>query len=203
MKHLLFSLLTFVFMLSTLQAQRLNDGDKAPSIVTTDVKGNAIHLKKIAKDKKVLLVFLRYAWCPICNLRTHELIQNYDALKEKGYEIIAFYQSPLEKMKEYVEDRQIPFPVVADFEGKFYQLYQLEYNMEKVQKSMEMPEFQARIPSALSITNMEEDQTKYGVEKENADALIPGDFVIDKKGKIERAYYGKFFGDHLHLEDLK
>lgn len=204
LRHLFINFLLCVVLQNIGFAQRLELGEKAPNISVTDIKGNKQNLKTIVKNKKVLAVFFRYAWCPICNMRTHELIENYSKLQEKGYEVLAFYQTEANKLLPYVEDHKIPFPVIADFEGKYYQLYKLEYNKDKFEKSFGDERTKKAIEKALTISDYESEKKKYEAKDGNEPAadLIPGDFIINRKGIIERAYYGAFFGDHLPLSEV-
>ncbi|MCH2042901.1 MAG: AhpC/TSA family protein [Saprospiraceae bacterium] len=183
--------------------ERLKSGDKAPSIKTEDVLGNTINVKKMVKDQKVLLVFLRHAWCPICNNRTHELIQNYDALKKKGYEVIVFYQSPKDRLIRYVEDYKLPFRVVADPDQVYYKMYELEFDQKKVLAESKNNEVTTALKKkGMKLIGGKKGIKKYKTGKEKGMDLIPGDFVIGKKETIEKAFYGKFLGDHLALDDL-
>lgn len=193
-------------LLTAQSTNRLQVNDKAPSISITDVLGNKQNLKSLCKKQKVLLVFLRYAWCPICNVRTHELIEQYADIKKKGYEVVVFYQSPAEQMRAYVEDKKIPYITVSDPERKYYNLYKMEYNAQKV------AEDGSKDPNTLAIATKgvtlitPSEMTKYSSDKDDAQVgatLIPGDFLIDQQGYIEQAYYGAFLGDHLPLSDLK
>lgn len=56
-------------------AQKLRLGDAAPQIKTFDVFGEEVHISK-NNHSKVLIGFMRYVGCPVCNFRTHELIEN-------------------------------------------------------------------------------------------------------------------------------
>ncbi len=60
---------------------RLTAGNIAPDFTVTDVKGKTISLSDY-KGKAVLLVFLRYAGCPWCNLALHRLTLNISYLKK-------------------------------------------------------------------------------------------------------------------------
>lgn len=200
----MFLFLAFGTLLSA-QETRLSANDKAPSFSVTDVLGRKQNLKALYKKEKVLLVFLRYAWCPVCNVRTHELIQQYDALKKKGYEVVVFYQSPAEAMKAYVEDKKIPFITISDPDRKYYQLYKLEYNGKKVMENITNDANTAATLTKSATIISEQERMKYATDKDNAEVggtLIPGDFIINQKGRIEKLSYGKFLGDHLPLSEL-
>jgi peroxiredoxin Q/BCP len=179
----------------------LKIGDKAPKITQNDVFGELFSLRKSVRESKLLVVFMRHAWCPVCNARTHELIKNYDALKEQGYEVVAVYQTVNESLELYAQDYNIPFKLLADPDSKLYYLYQLEFSKTKVAKSTLRKRFD-RIYKKGKKDFQGKDPKRYKVKGEGGLSLIPGDFVINKKGMLEQAYYGKFLGDHLPLELL-
>jgi hypothetical protein len=44
---------------------------------------------------------------------------------------------------------------------------------------------------------------KKPMKQDGALTRIPAEFLIDEKGKLILAHYGKFMGDHLPIETLK
>ncbi|MCP4443455.1 MAG: AhpC/TSA family protein [Aureispira sp.] len=202
---LVFALLFFVGATVDIQAQknaRFEVGDKAPNINIKDVKGDKLNLKSLAKDQKVLLVFLRHAWCPVCNFRTHELIKNYEALKAKGYEIVVVYESKQEKLIDYVEDKKLPYRVIADPEGDLYKLYRVERSQKKMKLGIGKKGFKELYAEGTKLYG-EKGLEAYKAEGEGETSmLIPADFVIEGQ-KITTSYYGKFLGDHLAIKDIK
>jgi peroxiredoxin len=80
-------------------AKKLTPGEKAPTFTTTDVHGDKIKLSTY-KDSYVLLVFLRYAGCPYCNLAIHRLALEYKQLLDNDCQVIAFIQSSKENIEE-------------------------------------------------------------------------------------------------------
>ncbi|WCL80942.1 redoxin domain-containing protein [Saprospira sp. CCB-QB6] len=180
---------------------RLKEGEKAPLFKIEDVYGKQFKLKKILKsNEKTLLVFMRHAWCPVCNLRSHELIDNYKNLQAAGYEVVVVYESKQEALLRYVEDHQLPFKVIADPQGLLYKEYKVERNAEKLKASLKRKETLEHIEKGKNMYKKE--FKSYMAEGESVDALIPADFVLDHKGKIIKAYYGQYLDDHLPLEEL-
>jgi thioredoxin-dependent peroxiredoxin len=143
----------------------LKKGDKAPKIFLKDVYEKKVSIKKITKTHKILLVFLRHAWCPICNLRTHELIKNYDALKKKGYEVVAVYPSNSAILQEYAADYNLPFKVIADPNLELNTVYQLEHSAGKMAKTM-MKSSQRKQMRTGKESYMNKDNSKYRAKKE-------------------------------------
>lgn len=178
----------------------LEMGDKVPNFTTKDVLGNKINLKKTLKNSNVLLTFLRPAWCPICNARTHELIRNYEALKAQGFEVIAVYPSTAEELKGYVNDLSIPFAVIADPEEELYRLYKVERSKEKYNRVGKEPKALKALKEGQEL--YKKHGNDYGGLQQVKEPIIPADFVLEKD-KIKQAYYGAFLGDHLSIKDLK
>ncbi|EJF51988.1 Peroxiredoxin [Saprospira grandis DSM 2844] len=191
----------FLFAQQAPLSERLHSGDEAPLFNTTEVRGEKLKLRKLLKEQdRVLLVFMRHAWCPVCNLRSHELMERYEELKAANYEVVVVYESPQEQLIRYVEDHELPFKVVADPSGELYRSYKVERNPEKLKAAMQDEKTLAHIEKGKK--SYKKDFRSYMAKGEKPDALIPADFVLDHKGNILQAYYGKTLDDHLPLEEL-
>ncbi|CAA6801982.1 MAG: Alkyl hydroperoxide reductase/ Thiol specific antioxidant/ Mal allergen [uncultured Aureispira sp.] len=198
---LLLSSVFLLFCSTEIFAQKLSKDVKVYNIKTVDVVGNKINLHKILKDNdKVLICFFRPVWCPICNKRTHELIERYDELKKKGIEVLAIYPNNSETMAQYVKDAEIPFPVISDPNEVIYEKYAIERSAEKVQATYGQKEAKEAIS---------EGQTLYAgkVYKEAGvgdkyEKIINADFLVGAKRVLEIGYYGEYIGDHYSLDKL-
>jgi len=178
----------------------LKEGSKAPNFVTMDVLGNKVKLNKILKNSNVLITFLRPIWCPICNARTHELIEYYQEMKEKGIEVIAVYPSSEEKLRGYVKDIEIPFIVIADPEEELFKLYGVERSEAKYKRVMK----EERALNALKRGQelYKKHGNNYGGSKNVTAAIIPADFIINQSQIIKVAHYGGFVGDHIRVTNI-
>jgi thioredoxin-dependent peroxiredoxin len=179
----------------TTMAQKLKNNDKAPDFEMISVKGDAIRLENL-KGKTVLLTFFRFAGCPVCNFRMHELMGNYEQLKSQNMEVIAVFESGNEMLKTYLTDSPVPFPVIGDPTLLLYKKYGTDKSVFKMMRTMfkKKPKEQ-----------MKQGETLFQGKKYKQDgsmARIPADFIIDEKGIIKTAHYGKFIGDHIPLETL-
>lgn len=195
---LLSSLLLFLGTLN-LSAQKLFKDIKVPNISTTDATGNKIKLQNLLKDNdKVLICFFRPVWCPICNKRTHELIERYDELKKKGIEVIAIYPSKQETMAQYVKDAKIPFPVISDPDEIIYKQYAVERSMQKLKASFEVEGLKEVLARGKKLYKGK----SYPKNGEKYDSIINADFLVGSKRVLEVAYYGDYVGDHYSLDKL-
>ena len=105
-------------------------GDRVPDFVIKDIDGNTIQLSNNI-GKKTLLVFFRFATCPLCTVRFVQLIQNFSTYQNKGLNIIAVFESSPEFINRYITDkRKVPFPIIADLEGKLYKLYNVKKSIK-------------------------------------------------------------------------
>lgn len=171
--------------------KRLSTNYNAPLFKQPDFLGNEIHLNKY-KDSKVLISFFRGAACPFCNLRIHQLINNFDEFEKRNIKIIAFFAASQSEIAKYAGQQNPPFPIIPDPDLKIYKLYGIEKSFWGMAKTMMNPGKMMNIM-----------RSKYFNMKSVSDKpLMPADFVLDKNFVITHAYYGKDFGDHIPLEEL-
>lgn len=172
---------------------KLTSNNPAPSFDTRDVFGNEVKTPD-PSGKKLYLSFQRNAGCPVCNLRTHELLKHADYFKSHNISVFLVYESPVEKMKEYLGDNSYPFHFIADPQNKLYNLYGVERSMLKLMKGM----FNGLLVRASKGAKLFRKPMKQDGHLDR----IPAEFIIDERGKISLAHYGKFLGDHLALDVL-
>lgn len=173
---------------------RLKDGDTVRSFETADMRGRRVELTG-QPGRHVLLSFYRYASCPLCNLRVHELSGRCGAWQEQGLDLLAVFQSPQDKLRHYVGQQQTPFPLIPDPEQRLYQLYGVGHSWGGFLKAwvMRLPEIgrsvfgQGFLPGSV----------EGGIHR------IPADFLVRPNGTIAVAYYGRDIGDHLPLERIE
>lgn len=190
-------LLPLIFILCgtewSFSQKQFKQGDKLPELALAPVFGDSIKTSEL-KGKKILITFNRYVSCPLCNFRTHELLSVYDTLKKNNLVIISVYESTKESLKEYTTREQVPFIMIADPEEKLYKLF-------KVQKSW----WKSFIGLFSDYRRKHSEGKKLFKSKHKRDGnlnRIGADFLIDENGTIQTAYYGKFVGDHLPVEEI-
>lgn len=196
MKHFIKIIgIVVAFSVQFATAQRIKVNDKAPTFTAIDVSGTKIDLEKY-KDKKVFLAFFRYASCPVCNFRMHDILENYDQIKASGYEIIAVYESTNETLNEFLKDENVPFPIIGDSELVLYKKYRVEKSFWRTIGSV----FDKKVTSNKS--KGKELFKGKKLKKDGNLTRIPADFLIDENGIITTAYYGTDIGDHLPLDQI-
>ncbi|NIW80888.1 MAG: redoxin domain-containing protein [Calditrichae bacterium] len=165
---------------------------KAKNIRLPAIDGSTFDLESV-KGKPFMLSFLRFASCPFCNLRVNELVKRFDEFGN-DFTIIAVFDSPLENLIRHTGGHKAPFFILADEHNTYYREYGIERSILGVLIGMflRMPTlfkamFKGYIPTTIkgSMTTM------------------PADFLIDREGIIQVAYYGKDEGDHLPFDKVK
>lgn len=175
---------------------RIQPGTIAPTFSTQDSSGNHVNLSDYT-GKWLLLSFLRNGACAMCNLRVHQLIQNYPELQQQNLEIVTVFESPNSSTQQYVGKQNAPFPIIPDPEAKLYALYGVETSEEKVNATMAKPETPDKIAQAAAhgfALTPEEGSNFY---------RMPADFLIAPDSSIRIAHYADFVYDHLELITLE
>lgn len=171
---------------------RLKSGVKAKNISLPAIDGSMFETES-AKGKPIMLSFFRFASCPFCNLRVNELVRRFDEFGN-DFTIIAVFDSPLDNLTRHAEGHKAPFPILADEDNKYYREYGIEHSVLGMLKGivLRMPTllkgmFKGYIPTTIkgSMTTM------------------PADFLIDREGIIQVAFYGRDDGDHLPFDTVK
>ncbi len=95
----------------------LIDKPAAPAVTFTTLKGKSISLQSLRG--KIVLVNFWATSCPGCIKEMPDLIHTYNQYKNRGFEIIAVAMSydPPNYVLNFVQTRQLPFPVALDING--------------------------------------------------------------------------------------
>jgi peroxiredoxin len=175
---------------------KLTRNSPAPDFSTVDLFDQPFQLSRLA-GRPVLLSFLRYGGCALCNLRVHELIQHYPKLAQLGCAVLVVFESSRESIVTHVSRQQAPFPIIADPEARLYDLYAVETSEKKVMANLGTTPKQQQLMQAAA-------QLGYGLRREPEDNFfrMPADFLIGPDQVILESFYSDIIGDHLDLNDV-
>lgn len=171
---------------------RLQTGQAAPAFAAQDVHGQMIRLEDY-RGRYLFMSFYRYASCPFCNLRVHELIQRLAEFEDVDLSLVAVFQSPRTQIARYIGKQRPPFPILPDPRLYLYRDYGVETSLRafligatrhlgKALRAMRLGFLPGRIQGSV--------------------ARVPADFLIGPRGEILIAYYGRDISDHLLIETL-
>lgn len=91
----------------------LQIGDKAPDFKGVDQTGKTHQLSDY-KGKKLIVFFYPKASTPGCTAEVCNLRDNYEVLKEKGYELLGVSADSAERQQKFIDKNSLPFPLLAD-----------------------------------------------------------------------------------------
>lgn len=178
--------------MSTSTTFRLQPGDAVLPLLLPALDGREFDLGSLA-GRPYLLAFFRFAGCPFCNLRLHELVTR---LSELGpdFGIVAVFDSPLDNLRRHTERHQAPFPVLADADNVHYRAYRVEHSLAGVLRGII-----TRLPALLRAMLVHGFVPR---RIQGSPTTMPLDLLVDRHGIIRVAHYGRDEGDHLPIEQI-
>ncbi|UUO23723.1 redoxin domain-containing protein [Colwellia sp. M166] len=165
---------------------------KIKNIILPAIDGTIFDMHSIA-GKPFMLSFFRFASCPFCNMRMHELVKRYGELGD-DFTIVALFDSPIDNLTLHAEGHNAPFPILADEDNWYYKQYGIKHSVLGVIKGMlfRMPTLIQGMAKGYIPTTIKGSMT-----------TMPADFLVTSNGMVHQAYYGKDEGDHLPFDRIK
>ncbi|HMW08339.1 MAG TPA: redoxin domain-containing protein [Leptospiraceae bacterium] len=138
--------------------------------------------------KPVVLFFLRYIGCPICQLEISKIKKNQELLSK--YNVFVVLQSKPETVANQISETDLPFAILCDPKEELFKLFKVQNGSLL---SYLHPHNLLTLLIALSKGIM---HGKFeGKEKQ-----VPAVFVLLPNGKVQYAYYGKRIDDLPNLK---
>lgn len=99
-------------------------GERAPDFTLLDLDGNVVRLSDFRG--KTVMMNAWATWCPPCRKEFPELVQLYDANKERGLVVLGLnLQEPREQVRNFAEQYGATFPIVIDVDADVASQYRL------------------------------------------------------------------------------
>ena len=89
-------------------------GTLVESFRLPDVRGGNVSLDDVVARGRVVLVFYRGGWCPLCNRQLAELSSRYEEFRKAGIEILAISNEEVEQGQRVLDKLGPPFPLLLD-----------------------------------------------------------------------------------------
>jgi len=168
-------------------------GDTITELSLPAIDGNSFSIEQV-KGKRYMISFMRFAACPFCQLRIHQLITRWQELDE-NFTVIAVFDSSLENLQKQSTNQQAPFPILADEQAIYYHKFAIQHSVAGMFKAMLF-----RMPTLLYAMAV---KRYFPSSLKGSVTTLPADFLGDENGVIDSIYYGKDSGDHLSFDKIK
>jgi len=168
-------------------------GDKITELTLPNIAGEQFTLEQV-KGKRYMLSFMRFAACPFCQLRIHQLISNWQGFDD-NFTVIAVFDSPLDNLQKQSNAQKAPFAILADEQAVYYHKFAIKQSVSGIFKAMLF-----RMPTLLYAMFV---KRVFPLSIKGKVTTLPADFLVDEQGVIDSIYYGKDSGDHLSIDSVK
>jgi peroxiredoxin len=105
----------------------LKVGDRAPSIVLADAKGETVDVATLLKQGPVIVSFYRGGWCPFCNLELRAYQAVLPEIAAAGASLVAISPEKSDETLSTAEKNALTFHVLSDVGQKVGRAFGLVY----------------------------------------------------------------------------
>ena len=166
----------------------LRVGDRAPSIVLGNAKGETVDVGALLKEGPVIIAFYRGGWCPFCNLELRAFQCITPDIEAAGASLVAISPEKPDDSLSTVEKNALTFEVLSDVGQKVGRAFRLVYDLSDELKSA-YNGFGLDIPA------------KNGTPGEWA-LPMSATYIIDRDGVIIYAYTDADYRDRADPIDI-
>jgi len=107
-------------------APELKLGDRIPALTLPDQDGKPLDLTAFGSEGYLLVFFYPKANTPGCTAQACSLRDAETQLKERGVKILGISADKPDSQKKFVTEHKLPYPLIADSEGKAIQAFGVE-----------------------------------------------------------------------------
>ena len=162
-------------------------GEKMPSFVLPDERGQLVSLEKLLEEGPVAVTFHRGHWCPYCRINTRALAEAQGQIAAEGGRVAAIMPDREHFTAGLKAESDAPFPILTDFDNG----YALSLNLA-FWVGAEMQEMMSNAGWDVSRS-----------QGSNTWLLpVPATFVIGTDGEIKARFVDPDYRKRMTIEDL-
>ena len=166
----------------------LSVGDKVNDFSGTDQNGNEIQLSELLKKGKVVIVFYRGQWCPVCMPHLKKLQDNLNIIKDKGASVLLVTPEKQENIQKTYLKTSITIPVIYDKSYKIMDQFDVALLPSKILRIMYNSMLRADLKNAQS---------------DNSQTLpVPATYVIEQDGTIKWRHFDRNYAKRANTKDI-
>ncbi len=170
------------------EANGLAVGEKVKDFTGIDQNGNTIQLYELLKNSKVVIVFYRGQWCPICMPHIKKLQNGFEMIKEKGANVVLISPEKQENIQKTILKTNVTIPILYDKEYKIMKDFDLHFLPGKGLRMLYNKILRANLKNAQS----DDSQT----------LPVPATFVIDKDATIIWRHFNRDYKKRSKVNDI-
>jgi len=171
----------------------LQTGDLAPDFELEDSTGKNVHISDFWQNGPALLLFWRHYGCSCGVQRAQRLSGEYTDYVKAGGTVVVIGQGEPERAALYASKNNIYCPVLCDPTFKVYEAYDLLEGQPSQVFFDASDELLRCDPEAGREFAKSRSKTDHALV--DSPWLLPGEFVVDKKGIVQLAYRYQYCED--------
>ena len=163
-------------------------GDKVNDFSGTDQDGNKIQLSELLKKGKVVVVFYRGQWCPVCMPHLRKLQDGLMEIKGKGASILIITPEKQKNIQKTILKTSITIPIIYDENYRIMEDFDVAFLPGKGLRLMYNTLFRADLKNAQS----DDSQT----------LPVPATFIIDKDSNVIWRHFDRNYIKRANTEEI-
>ncbi|MET4082648.1 peroxiredoxin [Pedobacter sp. UYP30] len=158
-------------------------GEKIPTLILSNDKGESVDLNKVVAEKPTILVFYRGGWCPFCSKQLAGLQEIQKDLTDMGYQVIAVSTDSPENLTKTMTKEKLSYTLLSDADLSASKKFGIAYKSPA--------NYDSFLPAASG--------------GRNVDKLlpVPSVFILNKVGEIAFEYINPNFKQRISSSLMK
>lgn len=184
----IFFLVIFSSVIGSAQIDSLKVGDLAPSFNGYDQDSNFINSDSILKKGKIVLVFYRGAWCPVCKKHLSSLQDSVSYIQDVGAQLLVVSPEKYASQQKMIEYTGAKYPILYDKDYRIMKMFKVDFEISKETVPRYLPFVKSRTRKA----------------NENKDDIlpIPATYIIDIDGEILYKHWDKDYKKRASVKKI-
>lgn len=165
--------------------QRIAVGESPPRFSFNTAREQGLDFYREIKGRKTVLLFLRYAGCPLCQFKIVELMQDMERFRALGAQVFVVLQSEPASVRAHLGERDMASKIICDPQQALFRLYGVGPGNV----------FQYLTASVLKKAWQAKRRGFSHGMKEGLEMQCPATFIINSAGVVRFVHYGRDIGD--------
>ena len=175
-------------MRNVTNANGLAIGKKVKDFSGTDQNENKIQLSQLLKKGKVVVIFYRGQWCPICMPHVRKLQNGLNKIKEKNASIILISPENQENIQKTILKTNVTVPVLYDKNYEIMKNFDVDFTPKKSLRFV----YNTFLGADLKNAQSDDSQT----------LPIPATFIIDTDGTVIWRHFNRDYKKRSKVKDI-